>query len=105
MATTGPTVCRQDFGGLAKKLSKKRLRRRIEGEFATLNPWIGGLKHEHGADELEEQGSHFELLERLIQFGLTPADGAGSSERSSAWLITRAGQNGPYAPRILILSR
>jgi hypothetical protein len=63
MATTGPTVCHQDFGGLAKKLSKKRMRRRIEGEFATLNPWIGGLKHEHGADELEEQGSHFELLE------------------------------------------
>lgn len=65
---------------------EERMRRKIEGESVILNRWIGALKYEHGADELELEGDNtpfndnldnaefieeeenrFELLERLIE--------------------------------------
>jgi DnaK suppressor protein len=68
------------------KTFKERMRKKIEGESALLNRWIGTLKHEHGADALEvegdntpfndnldnteiveEQENRLELLERLIE--------------------------------------
>jgi RNA polymerase-binding transcription factor len=68
------------------KTFEERMRKKIEGESVILNRWIGALKHEHGAAELEvegdntpfndnldnaeiveEQENRLELLERLIE--------------------------------------
>jgi RNA polymerase-binding protein DksA len=68
------------------KTFEERMRRKMEGESTILNLWIGALKDEHGADELEvegdntpfndnldnteiveEQESRLGLLERLIE--------------------------------------
>jgi DnaK suppressor protein len=68
------------------KTFKERMRKKIEDESVILNRWIGALKHEHAADELEVEGDNtpfndnldnaeiveehedrLELLERLIE--------------------------------------
>src|SRR5262245_9093170 len=68
------------------KTFAERMRRKIEGESVLLNLWIGTLKHEQGADELELEGDNtpfndsldttelveehenrLELLKRLIE--------------------------------------
>jgi RNA polymerase-binding transcription factor len=68
------------------KTFEERMRKKIEGESVILNRWIGALKHEHGAAELEVEGDNtpfndnldnaeiveehedrLELLERLIE--------------------------------------
>ncbi|MGH9881694.1 MAG: TraR/DksA family transcriptional regulator [Pyrinomonadaceae bacterium] len=68
------------------KTFEERMKRKIEGEVTILNRWIGAIKHEHRADDLEvegdntpfndnldnteiveEQESRLELLERLIE--------------------------------------
>jgi RNA polymerase-binding protein DksA len=68
------------------KTFEERMKKKIEDESVLLNPWIGALKHEHAADELEVEGdntpfndnldnaemveeheSRLELLERLVE--------------------------------------
>jgi RNA polymerase-binding transcription factor len=44
---------------------EERMKRKIESESVILKLWIGTLKHEHGADELESEGDNTPFNDNL----------------------------------------